>query len=144
VAVVRLHFRDAAGLDLTREHLLSDPPGAPFFQSCHGKGPSDSEGAAVKCSLKRHELLGEYFADTDAAYRWLEEHLTKVAPKYPVAGPVTCRSGSHFFQRPFQRERVGWLKGAGFQRSSQRERERVGWLKEQGFNSRLRGRQSDG
>ena len=27
-----------------------------FFQSCHGKGPSDSEGAVVKSSLRDAEL----------------------------------------------------------------------------------------
>ena len=46
------------------------------LQSCHGKGPSDSEGAAVKCALRRVELRGEYFADTAPAVEWLEEHLT--------------------------------------------------------------------
>jgi hypothetical protein len=64
---------DTAGVGYGRLRLAHH-----FFQSCHGKGPSDSEGAAVKCSLRRYELLGRYFADTDAAYKWLEEHLTKV------------------------------------------------------------------
>ena len=45
-------------------------------QSCHGKGPSDSEGAAVKCALRRVELCGEYFADTEPAVRWSKENLT--------------------------------------------------------------------
>jgi hypothetical protein len=57
-----------------------------FFQSCHGKGPSDSEGAAVKCSLRQHELLDCYYATTDEAYEWLQNHRIKVAPEYPVAG----------------------------------------------------------
>jgi len=57
-----------------------------FFQSCHGKGPSDSEGAAIQCALRRHELLGDYFADTDKAYAWLCKHLVKVASEYPEFG----------------------------------------------------------
>jgi hypothetical protein len=44
-----------------------------FFQSCHGKGPSDSEGAAVKSALSRHGLLAHYFANTDDAYKWLRK-----------------------------------------------------------------------
>ena len=43
-----------------------------FFQSCHGKGPSDSEGAVVKSCLHDGEFLyDKYFADTEAAYKYL-------------------------------------------------------------------------
>ena len=43
-----------------------------FFQSCHGKGPSDSEGAVVKSCLHDGEFLyDKYFADTEAAYEYL-------------------------------------------------------------------------
>ena len=42
------------------------------------KGPSDSEGAVTKSTLRRAEFhYGEYFADTLAAYRYLvEKHTT--------------------------------------------------------------------
>jgi hypothetical protein len=42
-----------------------------FFQSCHGKGPSDSEGAVVKCGLRAAEINGHHITDTAAAYLWL-------------------------------------------------------------------------
>ena len=48
-----------------------------FFQSCHGKGPSDSEGAAIKCALRGQELHGNYMAGTDDVFEWLEANLTK-------------------------------------------------------------------
>ena len=51
-----------------------------FFQSCHGKGPSDSEGAVVKTGVRKHEFhRGTYVADTEAAFNLLSEHYTKVA-----------------------------------------------------------------
>ena len=46
-----------------------------FFQSCHGKGPSDSEGAVVKCGLRAAEINGHYIADTAAAHLWLNGNL---------------------------------------------------------------------
>ena len=46
-----------------------------FFQSCHGKGPSDSEGAVVKSGLRAAEFIhGEYLAGTEEAYKWLMEN----------------------------------------------------------------------
>ena len=46
-----------------------------FFQSCHGKGPSDSEGAVVKSGLRAAEFIhGEYLAGTEEAYKWLVEN----------------------------------------------------------------------
>lgn len=47
-----------------------------FFQSCHGKGPSDSEGAVIKCGLRAAELQTSHFADSAAAFDWLVERLT--------------------------------------------------------------------
>ena len=35
-----------------------------FFQSCHGKGPSDSEGAVVKSYLRRQAFLYDKRANT--------------------------------------------------------------------------------
>lgn len=47
-----------------------------FFASCHGKGPSDSEGAVVKSMLRMAELiLGCYLASAKEAYEWLEKNL---------------------------------------------------------------------
>lgn len=48
-----------------------------FFQSCHGKGPSDSEGAVVKCALRRQELMKNYMAQTSDVLEWLQANLTK-------------------------------------------------------------------
>ena len=46
-----------------------------FFMSCHGKGPSDSEGAVVKSALRNGEFLyGEYFATTVEAFEYLVKH----------------------------------------------------------------------
>ena len=47
-----------------------------FFQSCHGKGPSDSEGAVIKCGLRAAELQTSHFADSAAAFDWLVERLS--------------------------------------------------------------------
>jgi hypothetical protein len=69
-----------------------------FFQSCHGKGPSDSEGAAVKCALRRYELLGHYLATTDDAFAWLVKNLTKVAPEL---GPEDGRARHAIYARSF-------------------------------------------
>jgi hypothetical protein len=35
-----------------------------YFQSCHGKGPSDSEGAVVKCFLRRMEFKNHIYIQT--------------------------------------------------------------------------------
>ena len=41
-----------------------------FFQSCHGKGSSDSEGAVIKSGLRAAEDKNNYFGDTIAAHTW--------------------------------------------------------------------------
>ena len=48
-----------------------------FFQSCHGKGPSDSEAGVCKTGLNQSELLGTYHADSKAAYDWCAKNLSK-------------------------------------------------------------------
>lgn len=46
------------------------------MQSCHGKGPSDSEGAVVKLALTRAELRDIYFAMTKDAVDYLIENVS--------------------------------------------------------------------
>ena len=49
-----------------------------FFQSCHGKGQSDSLGALVKSALRRAERNGHYMADTLAAFEWMVKNRAEV------------------------------------------------------------------
>ena len=56
-----------------------------FFQSCHGKGPSDSEGAVCKSGMYNAEMKhGEYLADTEAAFHWLMKY--RAIPEPPEEG----------------------------------------------------------
>jgi hypothetical protein len=45
-------------------------------------GPSDSEGAVIKCSLRRQELIGHYMATSRAVFDWLQENLSKSTEVY--------------------------------------------------------------
>ena len=48
-----------------------------YFQSCHGKGPSDGLGATYKSGMTAAELRGHYMADTLTAFRWLQQKFKK-------------------------------------------------------------------
>ena len=52
-----------------------------FFQSCHGKGPSDSEGAVIKTALRDAEL----------------KHHKYVSQKYMRSAKVVCLAAAMFF-----------------------------------------------
>jgi len=49
-----------------------------FFQSCHGKGPADGEGAVYKRGMREAELFGVYMQDSKAAFNWLVKERSKV------------------------------------------------------------------
>ena len=50
---------------------VSDQSGPQLFQSCHGKGPSDSEGAVVKSSLRRLAFVfGKRANDSKQAFEF--------------------------------------------------------------------------
>ena len=65
-----------------------------FFQSCHGKGPSDSEGAMVKTGLRAAEDRPSYFADTVAAFKYLESSLCIERGSVSVVGKHRHTIGS--------------------------------------------------
>ena len=50
-----------------------------FFQSCHGKGPFDSEGAVVKTAPRDAEVRGRYMLDSRALFAFLEVLLAPAA-----------------------------------------------------------------
>ena len=66
-----------------------------YFASCHGKGPSDSEGAAVKCALRAAELRDGYFASTAEAHEWLVANLTKAEHTGPKKTHTIGRRSMH-------------------------------------------------
>jgi hypothetical protein len=52
-----------------------------FFQSCHGKGPADGEGAVYKSGLRQAELFGEYMQTSLEAHDWLVKNRTELKQK---------------------------------------------------------------
>ena len=47
-----------------------------YFQSCHGKGPSDGLGATYKSNMSSAEAMGVYMAVTFDAFVWLVKKFT--------------------------------------------------------------------
>ena len=55
-----------------------------FFASCHGKGPSDSEGAVVKHAVSEALRRGNRIYTSKKAYEYLEEFYKKLTHKHKV------------------------------------------------------------
>jgi hypothetical protein len=68
-----------------------------FFQSCHGKGPADGEGAVYKRGMRQAELFGEYMQTSKEAFEWLQKHRSKLQQRRKHKGAHSIHSRCFHF-----------------------------------------------